>query len=280
MASPFPGRDPYLEDPNRWPDLHQRLITYSADALQPVIRPRYNARIGERLYVTRPPRSIYPDVSLIERGQRLRETAVIDHVDAPVLIEMSSHAVREPFIEIVDLTHDGRVVTIVEVLSPANKTTGDGREAYRRKQDEVLASQANLIEIDLLREGLHTIFVPHELLILNLAEAWQYLVAISRVTARHQAAVYPISLRKRLPRIAVPLAQPDPDVALDLQAVFARCYDNGAYADVIDYTRPPKVALSAEDAAWAESLLSAKTQTRTYPRWSGRLTGLFASSTT
>ena len=255
MASPFPGMDPYLEDPVRWPGLHQSLITYIRDVLQAAIRPRYNARIGERLYVTHSSRPIYPDVSLVERGQRLRETAVIDHVDVPVLIEMSLDDVREPFIEIVDLTHDGRVITVIEVLSPVNKTAGDGHEAYCRKQDEVLASQTNLIEIDLLRDGLHTVFVPHELLKLNLAEVWQYLVAISRVTARHQAAVYPISLRKRLPRIAVPLAEPDPDVALDLQAVFERSYENGAYADVIDYTRPPKVALSADDAGWAERLL-------------------------
>ena len=47
------------------------------------------------------------------------------------------------------------VVTVIEVLSPANKTVGEGHRLYRRKQQEVLNSQAHLIEIDLLAEGLH-----------------------------------------------------------------------------------------------------------------------------
>jgi hypothetical protein len=27
MPGPFPGMDPYLEDPVYWPDIHQSLIT-------------------------------------------------------------------------------------------------------------------------------------------------------------------------------------------------------------------------------------------------------------
>ena len=33
MPSPFPGMDPYLEAPWRWPDLHHRLITQISDVL-------------------------------------------------------------------------------------------------------------------------------------------------------------------------------------------------------------------------------------------------------
>ncbi len=258
MASPFPGMDPYLEDPNRWPDLHQRLITYSADALQPVIRPRYNARIGERLYVTRPPRSIYPDVALIERTRTLCEPAVATAIeaDAPIIIDLPPEEVREPFIEIIDLSQGGQVVTVIEVLSPANKTAGDDHELYRRKQKDVLSSQANLVEVDLLRAGVHTVFVP--IGALDVIGLWHYLVAVSRAARRDQASVYPISLRGRLPRIAIPLAEPDPDAVLDLQAAFERSYENGAYADVIDYRRPPKTPLDPDDAAWAEGLLKEK----------------------
>lgn len=255
MAGPFPGMDPYLEDPGRWPGLHQSLITYIRDALQPVIRPRYNASIGERVYVTQPPRSIYPDVALIERTRTLRESAaaIAIEADVPVVIDLPPEEVRQVFVEIIDLAHGGQVVTVIEVLSPANKTAGEHHALYRQKQGDVLSSQANLVEIDLLREGLHTVFVP--LAAVDVIEPWHYLVAISRAASRNQAAVYPISLRGRLPRIAIPLAEPDPDVVLDVQAVFERSYENGAYADVIDYKRPPRVALSADDATWAESLL-------------------------
>jgi hypothetical protein len=49
MPSPFPGMDPYLEKRSVWPDFHQRLITYISENLQSQIRPKYNARIEERI---------------------------------------------------------------------------------------------------------------------------------------------------------------------------------------------------------------------------------------
>ena len=76
MPSPFPGMDPYLEEPARWPDVHQRLITYIADALQPQIRPRYHARMGERVYILQPPQTMYPDVILTRRP--VRETVPVE----------------------------------------------------------------------------------------------------------------------------------------------------------------------------------------------------------
>ncbi|MGH8059710.1 MAG: DUF4058 family protein, partial [Candidatus Entotheonellia bacterium] len=67
--------------------------------------------------------------------------------------------------------------------------------------------------------------------------------------------VWAVSLRQRLPRIRVPLADDDPDVVLDLPAVFDRCYDAAAYARRLDYRREPPTPLEADDAAWAEALL-------------------------
>jgi len=64
MPSPFPGMDPYLEELSQWPGVHQRLITYMADAMQPRIRPRYHVLIGERVYIAEPPQSFYQDVTL------------------------------------------------------------------------------------------------------------------------------------------------------------------------------------------------------------------------
>ena len=45
------------------------------------------------------------------------------------------------------------VVTVIEVLSPANKRPGRGREAYLQKRDLVLGSYTHLVESDLLRSG-------------------------------------------------------------------------------------------------------------------------------
>lgn len=260
MPSPFPGMDPYLESRTIWPDLHQSLITYSRDALQPAIRPRYHAHIGERVYVIHPPRVIYPDVALTEQPAARVPAGppgvAVMEPDPPVVISLPPEEVREVFIEILDLTQGGRVVAVIAILSPANKTPGEGRELYLRKQEDVLSSDTHLIEIDLLRQGEHTVAIPPYYLIPY--QPWHYLISINRATHRERFEVYLLTLRQRLPRIAIPLLEPDSDAVLDLQAVFERCYENGAYADLIDYGDEPDVPLAPDDAAWADDLLRQK----------------------
>src|SRR5262245_25059769 len=123
MPSPFPGMDPYLEEPSRWPGVHQRLITYTADAMQPRIRPRYHVLIGERVYIAEPSQSFYPDVTLLQYpGQRAPADSAVAVVepDAPTAVGTYLDAAqRQPFIEIVH-ADTGTVVTIIEVLSPSN----------------------------------------------------------------------------------------------------------------------------------------------------------------
>lgn len=48
---------------------------------------------------------------------------------------------------------DLKVVTILEILSPWNKASREGRAQYTRERDEVINSYTNLVEIDLLRAG-------------------------------------------------------------------------------------------------------------------------------
>ncbi len=269
MPSPFPGMDPYLEAPALWPGVHQRLITYIADALQPELRPRYHARIGERLYVVQTAHTLYPDVTLVERP--VRETLVIDRPqmdfvaqdepderDEPVRVAVEPTEVREPYVEIVH-TDGGEVVTVIEVLSPANKAPGEGHQLYRRKQQEVLGSDAHLVEIDLLSEGLPTVTVP-EVLRAGI-EPHRYLVCVNRASNRFEFELYPVPLPRRLPRVGVPLLQPDDDVVLNLPAIFDVCYDNGGYADFVDYGRPPLVPLTDEEAAWMDQLFEEETDT-------------------
>jgi hypothetical protein len=266
MPSPFPGMDPHLEELARWPDVHQRLITYIADALQSQVRPRYHARIGERIYILQPPRAMYPDIILTQRP--VKEPAAVglaeqtsevltaeEDVDTPVILTLPPVEHREPFVEIVHAAGD-EVVTVIEVLSPANKTPGEGHRIYRRKQQEILDSPAHLIEIDLLSEGLLTVAISEE----GRASLprHRYLVSVKRAPERYRFEVYPIPLQRRLPRVRVPLREPDPDVMLDLQATFTRCYDNGGYADFVDYRQPPPASLSPEEAAWVDGLLQGK----------------------
>lgn len=275
MPGPFPGMDPYLEDPAHWPDVHQRLITYIADILGADLRPRYHARIGERVYILKPPRTFYPDLTIVRRPVTVREptpayagvaVAAVDaetkveaeveaEVDTPVLVTVPPVEHREPYLEIVHAA-GGEVVTVIEVLSPTNKMPGEGHRLYRQKQRELLETSVHLVEIDLLSTGLHTVALPEE----ARAELppHRYLISVRRGPERHRFELYPLSLTQRLPRMRIPLKEPDPDVVLDLQAVLNRCYDNGGYADLIDYRRPPSAPLSAEEAAWVDGLLRGK----------------------
>jgi hypothetical protein len=261
MPSPFPGMDPYLENPITWSGVHHPLITYISDALNPVLSPRYVANIGERLYIIQPERGIIPDVYVKRRrsSRRMRKaqtngTAQAMVIDPPLVLTAAGVEIREGFIEIRQLGERGRVVTAIEVLSLSNKTRGQkGQQLYLAKQERILKSRTHLIEIDLHRRGEHTVAVPQECL---LGEAvWDYLVCLHRGERGDQFEVWPITLRNRLPRISVPLAAGDPDVGLDLQEILDRCYDAGRYEDELDYRRDPKVPLSKADAAWARTML-------------------------
>jgi hypothetical protein len=253
--------DPYLEHPALWPGVHQRLITYLGDRLNTLLPSHYVADIGERLYVVQPERSIYPDVVVVEPPataplpeQQQGSNAAIMTSDPPWVLTVEPVEVREVFVEILSVGDASRVVTVIEVLSPSNKTANsEGRQLYLTKQQEILQRSTHLIEIDLLRYGEHTVTAPRGSLIAR--GGWDYLVCLHRGGQRGRYEVWAITLRQRLPRIRVPLANGEPDIALDVQAAFDRCYDEGAYARRLDYRGEPLMPLSETDRAWAATLL-------------------------
>ena len=52
MPSPFPGMDPYLEEPGLWPDVHHELISETRALLNTILRPKYYVRIEQRVYIS------------------------------------------------------------------------------------------------------------------------------------------------------------------------------------------------------------------------------------
>ena len=257
MPMIFPGMDPWMEDPPLWPDVHESLIVYLRAQLQPLLRGRYVAAIEQRLYVEGPDRRVAPDIWIRQSRQPTLATgavAALAEVDEPLVADLEAIEVHESYIEIRAL-HSGKdVVAVIEVVSPSNKHAGPGRDSYLAKQQEVLASTAHLVEIDLLRAGQHVLAMPEWLA--RSRASYDYLVSINRsVGHRDRFQFYPRRLRERLPRIRVPLAGDDPDVPLDLQAGLARVYEDGAYDEQIDYGKPCHPRLSSEDQAWAAELL-------------------------
>lgn len=254
MPSPFPGMDPYLEDPRLWPGVHARLLTAVCDQFQPILRPGgYFADIGEREWLTTVDRQAMPDVAVLHKPRREQPaTSAVATLepDEPLVLHAAEFEMRETFIEVFD-AQGHRLVTSIEVVSPANKSNAEGRALYLKKQGELAAAGVNLVEIDLLREGPHVLRVPRSLV--EAVKPWDYLVSVWRAPGKDYE-VYPTRLRDRLPRIRVPLRTGDADAVLDLQAAFAHAYDTGPYPDRVDYNAEPTPPLSAEDQAWASDL--------------------------
>ncbi len=275
MPSPFPGMDPYLESPEIFADFHDSAITYLREALQASLPAPYFAALGRRVWIEVLRRSVGPDVQV----QRPRGGISAPHpaveiasglatqtqlVARPLKVRVAHDEFREPFVEIYTQVEEGnRLVTSIEILSLSNKTSGEqGRELYVRKQKEMLASKAHLVEIDLLRAGEHVSAVPLDAAT-EICGDFDYHVSVHCFDDRETYLVYPIGMEERLPPIAIPLLPGDEPVTLDLQAVFDRCYDAGPYAREIRYGVDPVVpALDGDHAAWASQCLAAWTESQ------------------
>ena len=240
--------DPYLE--RHWLDVHSRLVTLASDALNLTLPAELVARVEERVVVDSVeyvrPRAIFRAAA--------SEQAAIDGdiaVAEPIVLELEAEQHPETYVTILDVD-GGRLIAVIEFLSPSNKVSGEARDEYRKKRDELVKADVNFIEIDLVRQG-----AWRELLRPWIAPAeiqTAYRVITRRIHPKRQVELYPVSLRRRLPTIWVPLRQHDPDALLDLQALHDHANRNGRY-DRTDYTQPCTPPLEREDAAWADEVL-------------------------
>lgn len=254
MSSPFPGVDPYIEAQGLWEGFHSRFLTYCCDALNEVLPGQYVADLGVRLELMdvaeAEPMEIIPDV-LVSRGRRSvggagrvtrgGGTATIAPVDNA--LPEGKVEVRHVWIEIHRLP-TRTPVTVIEVLSPTNKT-GEGFAKYMRKRRAAIRQKVHLVEIDLLFRG-------QRLPMKDPLPPGDFFAVVSRSEERPRSKVYAWTVRDPLPSIPIPLKQPDADVTLDLGVHVATAYDRGRYARTIDYAIPPSNVKKAADRAWAE----------------------------
>lgn len=73
MTYPFPGMNPWLENPLLWHDVYQRLSITLTEDLSPRLRPRYFVGVETHTYVSildEKRKARYPDVTMVERGGR------------------------------------------------------------------------------------------------------------------------------------------------------------------------------------------------------------------
>lgn len=255
MPTPFPGMDPYLEHPVLWEGVHARLIVALANQLQPRLDPRYVASVEERVFIEGPQRRV-PDVWIQKLPEAQGTLAVAGtEADTAIVLEVEELELHETRVEILDAYNGMKLVALIEILSPTNKAAGPGRESYVAKQQETLARDCHLVEIDLLRRGRHVLSIPEWRA--QTLQPYDYLTCVSRWPQRNRYELYPSRLRQRLPRVRIPLAESDPDVTLDLQAAFERVYDEGRYMRRVRYDVPCEPPLDAADQQWADQCWAA-----------------------
>jgi hypothetical protein len=244
--------DPYLEG-SEWTSMHFGLCSELTRMLAPKVRPRYIVRPTRRFVTDLPDeptgRSIYPDVGVLEAGRinLIRDTSVAVAPQPIQLVTIVAERVPQISIEIRDVA-EHELVTVIEVLSPANKR-GQGYRDYLKKRQRLLVSTTHLVEIDLLRHGAH---VP----MLDPLPRAPYFVFLSRAQRRPVVDTWAIQLPMRLPIVPVPLLEGNADVDVDLQAAFATVYDDLGYDLSVDYGKEPEIPLSSAEAAWVQAWLS------------------------
>ena len=251
MPSPFPGMNPYVEHEENWPGFHHIFITECLGALAPQAAPKYLVKIEINVYIHE--RSAEermlgkPDVVIAGRKIRRKPARGARNGDAPVyaVIPQATDTVRLASLEIREI-ETKELITAIEVLSPSNKRPGSVRDQYMAKRMHYFCSNANFVEIDLLR--------GYPRLPMQGMPECDYCAMVSRAEERPQVGVWPIGLRHRLPSIPIPLRAPDKDLKLNLQDILNGAYDTGAFANYI-YNVHPQPPLRAEDTTWARKII-------------------------
>ena len=250
MPSPFPGMNPYLEQPDLWQQFHGQMMPLFLEQLVVQVRPRYTVHLEEYVYIHELPvedarRAGRADLSIESESASLAVAVAPLEAPAVAVIDLAVDQERWSYLEIRD-RKDRHVVTVMELLSPSNKRRGDDRKSYLAKRRELLSSPINFIELDLLRGGPRMPFREQP--------NCDYYALVSRPEHRPRVGFWPIALADLLPRIPIPLGQGDADAELNLQDALHRAYDAAGYEDYI-YSGEPEPPLTPEQAEWAKAFI-------------------------
>ncbi len=251
MNSPYPGMNPYLENPVFWTEVHHRLITAIADTIEENIPPQYRVAIEQRTYLSDDSDAVLvgiPDVSVFSQqsSPQSSSTATQAISEGTTIMMPMPENVTESYLEIREIS-TGFVVTSIEVLSPKNKRPGEGRKAYELKRKKVLASLSHLVEIDLLRSG--------KPMSISGAPITDYQIIVSRSETRPQAKLHSFNVQQPIPTFRLPLQPADTEPTLNLQSLLHGIYNRARYHLAIDYNQEPIPPLKTEDAIWSDTLL-------------------------
>ncbi len=262
MRPPFPGMDPWLENPTLWPNVHNSLITSIRDVLAPQLQPRYFVDVESRTTVLTAldiDRVYKPDVSIHATELRAAAGPGVALLERP---DVRAYNVSVPTGEETEETYlaiqelPGRkLVTVIEVLSPTNKKTKDARAEYLEKREDLIHTSVSFVEIDLLRGG-------EPMPLRNAPPMTDYRILVCRARRSKDALLFAFSYTSPIPPVPIPLLPGDAEPMLDLNGVLHALIERASYELVIDYAQPPDPPLRPADQAWAASIVAENIEAR------------------
>jgi hypothetical protein len=217
--------DPYLERSDLWASFRRHVVAGLYQSLLPGLVDRYRARVSLRKYTSQ-----FVLFTTIERH---------DH--------------DEEFVEIRSRS-DGKLVALIDLPTPATRSTPEGRTAYLNTRQAGIAERSAYVDIDLVTQGKPMLdydrsgLPPHD-----------HTITVTRGGKPDRYEIYTASVRKRLPKFKLPLAADDRDTVVDLQLIVNRAYELGSFSQQIDYAAPlpPDVQFQDDDRKWVQQLLAA-----------------------
>ena len=250
----FPGMNPYLEHPDLWPEVHQRLIQALADQLEQQLPSQYEVAVRKRIYrvsaedelVVGQSEPVQSTLTELEGAVQNGSTVAVRSQPIPVYVPIPQE-VREDYIEICE-PGAGEVITVIEVLTPKKKRAGRGRELYEQHREAILGSPAHFVEIDLLRgwEPL-SVYGPDG--------DCDYRILVSRSELRPKAELYAWLVNDPIPLFSLPLMRSQEGLVMDLKQALDKACDRSGYDLIVNYQKAPLPPLRREETYWLDKFL-------------------------
>lgn len=233
-----------------WTDVHNSLIAAIGDAIVPEVAPDYYVGLERRAYLLKPDDIVFvgrADLAIITDKSPVTTPATSSFNGVMTVEVPMTDEIGEDYLEIHEVK-SGKLITLIEVLSPTNKISREGREQYMQKRSQILPARTNLIEIDLLRSG-------EPMPVVGRTVSTDYRTLISRGHQRPKAQLYGFGVRRSILEFPLPTLPHETEPQVDLNTILHDLYIRARFDLRLDYSQQPLPPLAEDDAAWAQALI-------------------------
>ena len=221
----FPTLLPEVEQYGKFHQLHVFLVPEIAAYLTARVPDNYTVETETYVGIedVEETMGIFPDVGVSAKGDQ-KEVAYVAEIEPTFTLAPAQQIERKLRFIKIQHTESGKLVTTIEVISPANKQA-PGFKKYHKKQRALNKSGVQLVEIDLLRRGRRRFDDPR-------VSAADYISTVTRHPGSH-VDVWTSAVGEPLPLIPVPLLPSVEAMPLPLNDLVTSCLERGGFERII-----------------------------------------------